>query len=125
MFLYIFFTAVSMPWYCPPGEPDNLTSKLAYSTEKFLGLLYVSVVMHKQQLWATAESALMLDVVIVLKQPWEHLGPIMSAHKAGGNACGVLFSCRYSTGGNWESTKAKKRLFAFNPFMVCFFELLY
>ena len=84
----------------------------------------MNVVMHKQQLWATAESALMQDVVIVLKQPWEHLGPIMSAHKAGSDACGILFSCRYSTRGNWESTKVVKKLFAFKPFMVCFFELL-
>lgn len=38
---------------------------------------------------AQAESALMQDMVIVLGQPWELLGPLMrmlQAHKAGGNA---------------------------------------
>lgn len=107
-----------MPWCCPPGELDFLTSKLAYSTELFLGLLCVCVVMHKQQLWAMQSVQ---DRVIVQGHPWEHLGPIMRmlrAHEASSNACGVVFffSCRYIARGNWENTKIIKRQVAcFQP----------
>lgn len=35
----------------------------------------------------------MLDMVILLEQPWVHFGAIvrmLQAHRAGGNACGVF-----------------------------------
>lgn len=119
VFLCIFFTALSMPWCCPPGEPDYLTSELAYSTEQFLGLLCRCCGNAQAAVWATAESALMLDMVIFLEQPWENLDPVMRvlwAHRAGGNASGVFLSCRYNTRGNWRNMKViKKQVVFFQP----------